>query len=174
MNASIIQKENAEVAKWIREGRTLVKHSGATPPFATKGAGALAQAEAAGLKLEGAVKRLFVREREEGWIAAGQFENVTQQGLLDELITPLTLGLAHGPGPATTKTKVNPATGQLETENVPGIVEDAEEDVPSWGEFGLKLLVNGALIAIGVVLIIAGILQAVKPRNMPLPIPIPV
>lgn len=172
MNVSTIQQENEQVTKWIKEGRTLTKHNGSTPPYATKGAGALAQAEAAALDLEGAVKRLFVREREEGWIGAGQFENVTQQGLLDELITPLTGGLVHGPGAATTKTKVNPKTGRLEVENVPGIVEEAENAAPSWGEFALKLLVNGALVAIGVVLLIAGVLAALKPTNMPTPIPV--
>ncbi|MGA2455659.1 MAG: hypothetical protein ABSG93_19305 [Solirubrobacteraceae bacterium] len=172
MNIAIINQENAQVAEWVKEGKTLVAH-GPTPPYATGKSGAIARAEAAALKLEGAVKRLFVREREEGWIAAGQFVEAQEQGLLDEIITPLTGGLLHGPAPGSTTAKVNPKTGRLEPEQHASGVESIEKALPSWGTFALKLLVNSALLIVAVVLIIAGIIALVKPTDA-FPIPIPV
>src|SRR5439155_23368588 len=96
--------------EWIKKGFTLVKHEGVPPFKGGRQARRLGEKETGDLKIRGALRRLFLREREEGWIAAGQFEDVTEQGFLDFLITPLSLGTIHGPLPASSHLQQNPAT----------------------------------------------------------------
>lgn len=177
------ERERAE--QWLSEGRTLVAHHGSPPfyggPKAAREAGQLAAAEADTMKLKGALRLLFIHEREMGWIAAGQFEQVDEQGLLDELVTPLTLGLVHAPGAGSQRGKQNPKTGRLEKENKASAVEEAEH-LPSGILGELESLVNayglrlGEILA-GAVLILFGLATLAKggqTPDLPKAVPVPV
>lgn len=185
--SSTIQKDVETVARWRREGKSIVPHTTPAPPYAFPPAqhariAALAEREANELKLSGPVRLMFLIERTEGWIAAGQLENVTQQGLLDELITPLTGGLVHGPGPSTTKVNRNPQTGNLQSENVEGATEKAGNALSDVGgavfaaiakiisTYGVRLLE----IVAGGVLVLFGLATLAKgaPPKMPAVVPV--
>lgn len=92
----------------IAEALALALRSNITGPFYQGRANQpkarrLAEEEAGAAGLKGDLRKLFVRQRETGRVAAGQIENVTEQGLMDELLTPLTfLGIAVGLGPSGT------------------------------------------------------------------------
>jgi hypothetical protein len=157
------QLEYKQEQELLKAGKFLVNHKGG--PFYNRGPAnrPVAEKEASELGLKGVIRKLFLREREEGYIAAGQFIEAQEQGLLDEFVTPITALLAgtvpglsgyttgqqiahygqkgadqepphlNAPGAGSTSAKTNAKTGRLETTQHPAITESAEKAVPSIG-----------------------------------------
>jgi len=196
--------EYAQEQKLIKEGKTLVPHTG-RPPFAGgRAARKEGEGEAAELKLTGVVRKLFLREREQGWIASGQFVEAQEQGLLDEFITPITalLGASgfgaagpaftghpeqftvHGPLPASTTLKTNAKTGRAEAvQHASGVesVEKAVPEIPSLiGEIGTLIKTYGIRlleILAGGALVLFGLVTLARGGQappVPKAIPVPV
>jgi hypothetical protein len=161
--------------EWIGKGLTLVKHEGRPLFGGGRAARRLGESEASGMKIKGALRRLFLREREEGWIAAGQFEDVNEQGLFDFLITPLTLGLVHGPLPGTTTLKQNPQTGRGEAEHHASGVEEAEKAGSGLLSELTGILQRAGLTVVlalaGMLLVVYGVMVAVRPREQAFSLP---
>lgn len=156
-----------EVEKLLSEGKTLVTHATKHPPY-KGGKSILAQAEneAGELKLSGAARALYLREREEGWIAPEQFVSVPEAGIAG---TPI--------GEGGTKAKINPQSGRLETQAKPALAasltgwvgelaEWLKEEMP-------KVLVNSGLVIVGLVLMVYGLMVAVRPRETAFSVPMP-
>lgn len=156
-STSSIKEVKKQVEKWIKEKRYLVAHNQKTPPYQRHNRHdyQTAIAEAGVMKLKGAVRQMFLRERWEGWIAAGQLENVTEAGLMDELLKPLTwagvtaitggsssLGekateLQPEIGPGGTKYTRNPKTGRLEAHPEESAVQTTEKAASAAAKFTL-------------------------------------
>lgn len=141
-----------------------------------------ARKEAQALGFKGVVAEVFEKEARKGLVSGSQFENVTQQGLLDEIITPLTLGLVHGPGPSTTSQTMNPSTGTVSSKNEPGLTEEGENalsETPNSILEALSSFMNGygirALEVIGgAALILFGLITIAKKGDMKMPAAVPV
>jgi len=170
-------KEFAVEQQWIKEGRTLVKHVGKPAYAGGRAARKNGEAEADTMKIKGALRRLFLREMEEGWLGAGHFEQVDEQGLLDFIITPVTAGLVHGPLPGSHTLKQNPKTGEGETDVKASGVETVEKAVPSilgeiaelikaYGPRLLEVIAGGLLIMFGLVTLAKG----GKAPDLPVPV----
>lgn len=143
----------------------------------TKLSAAQARTEARSLGFKGVVAEVFETEARKGLVSGSQFENVTQQGLLDEIITPLTLGLIHGPGPSTTTQKLKP-NDTVETINNQGLAEQAE-NAPNSLLNTLSSFINAygirALEVIGgAALILFGLMTIAKKGDMKMPSAVPV
>lgn len=154
------------------EGRLhLVPHKSSAPPFVGSADEAEVQHEADSMGLSGAIRSLFVKERKEGWIAAGQLENDPEGGGLVEVLSD---GILHG---GSTSYEQNPSTGTLTTTPHASATESAEHDaskvakavgsVAGWaeslGSLLSKLLEPGFWLrvlkfALGAVLIIVALL----------------